>query len=76
MVKIIWILIPTIILRPFYYPKNVKILTHKASKDINSPRQLIQNQAKISLSLAPRLGFEPSTIEIEKLNSLNGKFVC
>ena len=43
-----------------------QILTHKDSKDINFLRQLIQNQAKISLLLPSRLAFEPSTIEIEK----------
>ena len=43
-----------------------QILTHKDSKDINFLKQLIQNQAKISLLLPSRLGFEPSTIEIEK----------
>ena len=43
-----------------------QILTHKDSKDINFLRQLIQNQAKISLLLPSRLASEPSTIVIEK----------
>ena len=59
----------------FLLTLNGQILTHKDSKAINIARQFIQNKAKISHLLPPRHGFEPSTIQMVKINTLNGK-IC
>ena len=48
------------------WPLEDKILTNKGSIDVNFSRQLAQNQAKTSLLLSHRLGFEPSTLWMAK----------